>query len=320
MTADLTAAPSTALSPAARIRIADALSPHTRRAYSGAWRRFADWMTAQGAEPLGAAPEHVADYLTARAANGRSVATLRLDAAAITAAHEAAGLASPLRSPALSGRRGILAGLAKRAAREGRGQRQAAALTDAALSRIAATARLPRTGPTGRTESESAAARRGALDVALCLTMSDAGLRRSEAAALVWADLTIEPDGSGRLTIRRSKTDADGRGAVVAISRSAVRALLAIRGGAPADARIFPLEAATIGRRIRTAARAAGLGEGYSGHSGRVGLARRMTAKGAPTAAVQLQGRWRDPGMVSRYTRAEAAGAALAYISEIAPE
>ena len=36
----------------------------------------------------------------------------------------------------------------------------------------------------------------------------------------------------------------------------------------------------------------AGLGGGYSGHSGRVGLAVRMTARGAPTHAVMLADHW----------------------------
>ena len=52
----------------------------------------------------------------------------------------------------------------------------------------------------------------------------------------------------------------------------------------------------------------AGLGGGYSGHSGRVGLAVRMTARGAPTHAVMLA------GMVARYTRSLTAAAAARYL------
>ena len=43
----------------------------------------------------------------------------------------------------------------------------------------------------------------------------------------------------------------------------------------------------TLANRVRAAARAAGLGVGFSGHSGRIGMARRMVAAGAPNAAVQ---------------------------------
>ena len=41
--------------------------------------------------------------------------------------------------------------------------------------------------------------------------MFDGMLRRSEAAVLTWADVVREADGSGRLTVRRSKTDPEGR-------------------------------------------------------------------------------------------------------------
>ena len=45
---------------------------------------------------------------------------------------------------------------------------------------------------------------------------------------------------------------------------------------------VFGLSAPSISRRIRAAAAVAGLGLGFSGHSGRVGMARRMAAAGAP--------------------------------------
>ena len=70
-------------------------------------------------------------------------------------------------------------------------------------------------------------------------------------------------------------------------------------------------------RRVKAAAIAAGLGDAYSGHSGRVGMARRMVSAGAPVAAVIRQGRWSDRtggAMVARYTRREDAGEALRYL------
>ena len=60
---------------------------------------------------------------------------------------------------------------------------------------------------------------------------------------------------------------------------------------------------------------AAGLGEDFSGHSGRIGMARRMVAARAPNAAVQRQGRWKHGDMVARYTRGEAAGEALKWLT-----
>ena len=78
---------------------------------------------------------------------------------------------------------------------------------------------------------------------------------------------------------------------------------------------VFGLTGETLANRIRAAARAAGLGEDFSGHSGRIGMARRMVAAGAPTAAVQHQGRWKHGDMVACYTRGEAAGEALKWLT-----
>ena len=78
---------------------------------------------------------------------------------------------------------------------------------------------------------------------------------------------------------------------------------------------MFGLIDETLANRVRAAARAAGLGEDFSGHSGRIGMARRMVAAGAPNAAVQRQGRWKHGDMVARYTRGEAAGEALKWLS-----
>ena len=58
-----------------------------------------------------------------------------------------------------------------------------------------------------------------------------------------------------------------------------------------------------------------GLGEDFSRHNGRVGMARRMVAAGAPTAVVQHQGQWKHGNMAARYTRDEAAEEALKWLS-----
>ena len=116
---------------------------------------------------------------------------------------------------------------------------------------------------------------KAAKTMAIVSVVSEAGLRRSEAAALRWADIERETDDSGRVTIRRSKTDPTGAGAV---------------------------------------AKACGLGAGFGGHFGRVGMALRVTRNGAPAATVMRQGRWSTTRMVARYTRNESAGEALRYL------
>ena len=79
----------------------------------------------------------------------------------------------------------------------------------------------------------------------------------------------------------------------------------AIRQGADANAPVFGLSASQIHRRLKAAAQAAGLGDGFSGHSGRVGMATRMTRLGAPMPVVMRQGRWVSSRMPARYVRNE---------------
>ncbi len=101
-------------------------------------------------------------------------------------------------------------------------------------------------------------------------------------------------DGSGRITVVRSKTDVEAQGAVVTITPATMNALSAIRpAGAGGGEKVFGLPESQIARRIKANARAAGLAdwEYFSGHSGRVGMARRMAQNGAPTHEVESQGR-----------------------------
>ena len=154
--------------------------------------------------------------------------------------------------------------------------------------------------------------------MALVAVLSDAGLRRSEAASLTWGDVQRWDDGSGRITVIRSKTDVEAAGAVVAITPTAMKALDAIRPvGVVGNEKVFGLSESQIARRVKVIAKTAGLAdwELFSGHSGRVGMARRMAQNGAPTHEIERQGRWKQGGgMVGRYTRGESAGSALRYL------
>ena len=148
--------------------------------------------------------------------------------------------------------------------------------------------------------------------------LSDAGLRRSEASSLTWGDVQRWDDGSGRITVIRSKTDVEVQGTTVAITPAAMKALDAIRpAGVGGGEKVFRLSESQIARRVKAIARAAGLAdwEFFSGQSGRVGMARRMPQNGAPTHEIERQGRWKQGGgMVGRYTRGESAGSALRHL------
>ena len=287
------------------------LSDNTRRVYGTQWRLFTGWCGEMGLSSLPAKPLTVARYLAARANAGATIATLRLATSAISKAHEWAKLESPCRDP---GVRASLKGWGRRLSKP---QRQSGALTADVLAVIRLTAVQPRKRGRG-IETPEQAVERGEFDVALVAVLSDAGLRRSEASALTWGDVQRWDDGSGRITVIRSKTDAEAQGAVVAITPTAVKSLDAIRpAGVASEAKVFGLSESQIARRVKAIAKAAGLvdWEFFSGHSGRVGMARRMAQNGAPTHEIERQGRWKQGGgMVGRYTRGESAGSALRYL------
>ena len=129
-----------------------------------------------------------------------------------------------------------------------------------------------------------AALKRGRVDVALASVLSDAGLCVSEEAQFRWRDVIDAEDGAGLVHIERSKTDQEGEGAFVAITPETYEALKQLRQDSrvmpDADVPVFGLSMSQISRRVVNMARAAGLGDGYSSHSGCVDLAIRMTRRG----------------------------------------
>ena len=295
--------------------VADALesvlSDNTQRVYGTQWRLFNDWCDEVGLSAMPAEPLTVARYLAARAGSGASLATMRLATSAIAKAHEWSKQESPCRDP---GVRASLKGWGRRLSKP---QRQAGALTADVLAVIRLTAVQPRKRGRGL-ETAQQAEERATFDVALVAVLSDGGLRRSEASSLTWGDVQRWDDGSGRITVIRSKTDAEAQGAVVAITPAAMKALSAIRPvGVGGEVKVFGLSESQIARRVKAMAKAAGLvdWEFFSGHSGRVGMARRMAQNGAPTHEIERQGRWKQGGgMVGRYIRGETAGSALRYL------
>ena len=294
-------------------RIQDALdsstSPHTRRAYNQAWRRFEAWAASRvRGHSLPATPELVAAFLAELAEAGKSVATLRLTKSALAAVHRSTGHQDPTDN---EGVKKVMAGIARA---NGRPQRQAKPLTENALAAVKATAGIPRRhqGRAVKAENAWAARRRGQVDVALLSVLRDGMLRRSEASALRWGDVEAQEDGSARLHVRRSKTDPEAEGAVLYIGPDAAAALVAImpEGFAVVDPStlVFGLSASQIGRRVNAAAKAAGLGDGFTGHSGRVGMAQDLAASGVELPALMTAGRWKSPKMPARYTEGQAAG------------
>ena len=152
----------------------------------------------------------------------------------------------------------------------------------------------------------------GLVDVALLSVLRDGLLRRSEASTLRWGDVEIQADGSARIHVRRSKTLPEAEGTVLYIGQDAAAALVDIMpaGFAVVDPStpVFGLSASQIGRRVNAAAKPAGLGDGFTGHSGRVGMAQDLAATGVKLPALMNAGRWKSPKMPARYTERQAAG------------
>ena len=297
-----------------RRRVADALesaqSENTHKNYASQFGKFRSWCEQEDYVPLPVQPDVLAAYAVELADDGKSMSTIRLAVAAIVDAHRRVGL----ESPQTAGVTETLRGLSRQI---GVSQKQARPLDADALAAIRATALNPRRSRGGSFETKETALRRGRLDIALASVMSDAGLRISEAAALRWRDVLDAEDGAGLVYIERSKTDQAGEGAYVVVTPEALTALKQLQRDTETwsdDDSVFGLSMSQISRRVDSMARAAGLGEGYSGHSGRVGLAIRMTRRGAPLQAVQTHGRWKSPSMPARYTRSEKALEALEWL------
>ena len=86
-------------------------------------------------------------------------------------------------------------------------------------------------------------------------------------------------------------------------------------GAAPTD-RVVGLSPVQIQRRFTAAARAAGIEARVTAHSGRVGLASELTARGASTTEVMLAGNWKTARMVAHYSAGATAerGAVARYL------
>ena len=99
--------------------------------------------------------------------------------------------------------------------------------------------------------------KRARFELALVAVLSDGGLRRSEAAALTWGDVQRWDDGSGRITVVRSKTDVEAQGATVAVTPVAMKALWKPSGrrALASEEKVFGLSESQIARRVKAIAR-----------------------------------------------------------------
>ena len=264
------------------------ISHHTIRTYRRLSREFAEWCASTGKESLPASADAVAEFLSYLGTQGLRVPTLRSARSAIAYVHRRTGHEDPTATPVVTE--------TLRALKEADGRSRASArpMTQDDFFAIRASACTPRdvSGMVPRVEDTKAARQRGMVDVALISLMRELGLRRSEAAALRWDDVRFGQDGDATLVVCRQ----EGR---LPISEACTRDLEAIRTfGAPSDHRVFGLSPGQIGRRIRAAAKGAGLGDGYTPQSCRMGMD--MAREDRSSATVMEAGRWRSPRVPAR--------------------
>ena len=170
-------------------------------------------------------------------------------------------------------------------------------------------------------ESKETAERRGVVDAAIVAVLFQAGLRRCEAEALVWADIEDAADGEGVLIhVRASKSNQEGAAADTRYVKggfaAALRRLRDESDPGWANRPVFALSGQQIGRRFGATAKAAGIPGRITAHSGRVGLASELTRRGASVTETMLAGGWKTARMVARYSAGATAerGAVAKYL------
>ena len=292
-----------ALADEARAHLENSKAKNTRRAYASDWADFTDWCRIHGLDPLPAAPQTVALYLT-DCARGLKTSTLQRRLSTISEAHRAAGHAdSPTRHPAV---RAVWQGIRREKGVAARGK--APALT----------ADLRLMVDHLSDDNPLLAAR----DRCLLLLGFAGAMRRSELVGLDAGDVLETGDGLV-VTIRRSKTDQEGAGRKVGIPYGStprtcpVRAHRAWREASGiADGPLYRavdrhgnlspprLTAQVVARVVKRALAAAGRDAGeFAGHSLRAGLATQAAMNGVSERAIQDQTGHKSLPVLRRYIR-----------------
>src|SRR5450631_3316997 len=173
----------------------------TLRAWRFDWVSLMAFCRSRGLLPLPASPTTVAAYIEACCETNKKPATVRRYLSTIACAHRAARLQNPNDDEDV---KLALKGLYNKSPKR---QRQAKALGWHQIKRFLITA-----GVGIRADRERAL---------LCVGY-DTMARRSELVALDLEDFSWMEDGSGRVTIRRSKTDQAGEGSVAYLSQDTV--------------------------------------------------------------------------------------------------
>ena len=284
-----------------------ARSKNTRIAYARAWKQFAKYCDTRGIEPERACSKDIAEFFTRLAlqpsgATGRplSLATLKIYRSALNRHYAEAERNSPAATTRVSD---VFGGLARL---RGHTPRRVKALREHEIK-----AMLDKC-PSGRF---------GCRDAAMLALGFAAALRRSELCGLAFSDIDILRDNKMVVCIRRSKTDQDGKGQLVAVPEGrTIRPISHLcawldlagirdgylfqtfrRGGTPSGK---PLNHGEVSRLVKKYATRIGLDStDYSGHSLRAGFVTSAAAHRARLDKIMEVTRHRNPTTVLQYIR-----------------
>lgn len=151
-------------------------------------------------------------------------------------------------------------------------------------------------------------------DKALLAVAYDTLCRRSELVALTVADLEEAEDGTGTVTLKRSKTDQEGAGMVRYLAPDTTQHVRAwLQAASVTDGPLFrtlrkggkvggAMDGKDVARVFKRMANDAGLTINPSGHSVRVGCSQDMIAAGFSLPEVMQAAGWKSPAMPARYS------------------
>ena len=274
-------------------------SAGTRKAYEADLRDFSAWCANVGAVFVPASAEAVSAYLASLADAGKATSTIMRRVAAIAYAHRRLGLVDPTDTDRV---KQVVRGIKR-------------TIGTAPNQKAPATAKYIRAMVKGLPDTMI-----GKRDRALLMIGFAGAFRRSELVALDVADIERQPEGI-LIRIRRSKTDQEGAGQVVAIPRGVkLKPIAALddwlsaaaitsgpifrsinKGGRVLPSRLTDQSVALV---VKHRAAAAKLDPSlFAGHSLRAGFVTSALEDGADTLRVMDQTRHRSVETLRKYDR-----------------
>ncbi len=276
-------------------KLEGAYADNTIRAYRSDFEAFACWCVQENVCSLPAIPDTIVCFIEFDMAQSSS-ATIRRRMASISRIHKLARLSDPTTDE------DVFLAMKRMHRQKGRFQKQAYPLTIEVINKLIAV-----------TDDSI----KGYRDRALLRLAYDSMRRRSELCSFKWQDLEITHEGSGILLLRFSKTDQEGFGKRIPLSKETVSALLEWKEKARLKAgkilRGFKyhgqlsdeLHPSNISKILKSLAKTADLEpsivQSISGHSARVGRAQDLLKDGKSLPQIMTLGGWRSTEIVMRY-------------------